>query len=100
MAERLLATYVSFKLGNRVILNTLSNIGNNETREIQNNDASRSDNIVVSDDVNWDARASREHLYPACAVERGLDYGEYYNQNQNAPIMVENLKKRRYMGGS
>ncbi|OEU08670.1 hypothetical protein FRACYDRAFT_249571 [Fragilariopsis cylindrus CCMP1102] len=38
-----------------------------------------------ADEEDFD-RPSREHLCPECAISRGLDYDEYYKQNQNATL--------------
>jgi hypothetical protein len=38
-----------------------------------------------ADEEDFD-KPSREHLCPECAVSRGLDYDEYYKQNQNATL--------------
>ena len=37
------------------------------------------------DEEDFD-KPSREHLCPECAISRGLDYDEYYKQNQNATL--------------
>ena len=47
---------------------------------------------VIESNVNWDA-PPREHLCPACAVKRGLNYDKYYKQNKNAPEYSRGTKR-------
>jgi len=64
-----------------------------EVRQME--DACDSSDDSSRAEINWDA-PEREHLCPACAVERGLDYDRYYKQNKHAPVVAKTNKR----GGS